>query len=120
MKRILIAGANSYIGTSLERYLLEYNASQGRERYRVDTISQRDSQWEDYDFRGYDAVFQASGIAHVDTGAVKQEQQALYYRVNCDLAAATARKARAAGWGCLFTPAVSLSMETAPPMGRAV
>ena len=78
MKRILIAGANSYIGTSLERYLLEYNASQGRERYRVDTISQRDSQWEDYDFRGYDAVFQASGIAHVDTGAVKQEQKALY------------------------------------------
>ena len=70
MKRILIAGANSYIGTSLERYLLEYNASQGRERYRVDTISQRDSQWEDYDFRGYDAVFQASGIAHVDTVAV--------------------------------------------------
>ena len=104
MKHILIAGANSYIGTSLERYLLEYNASQGREFYRVDTISQRDSVWENYDFRGYDAVFQVSGIAHVDTGAVPQEQQALYYQVNCDLAVATARKAQEAGVGLFIYP----------------
>lgn len=119
MKRILIAGANSYIGTSLERYLLEYNASQGRERYRVDTISQRDSQWEDYDFRGYDAVFQASGIAHVDTGAVKQEQQALYYRVNCDLAAATARKARAAGVGLFIYPSSIIVYGDSAPYGKS-
>lgn len=104
MKRILIAGANSYIGTSLERYLQEYNASQGRELYRVDTISQRDPVWESYDFRGYDAVFQASGIAHVDTGAVTQEQQTLYYQVNCDLAVATARKAQTAGVGLFLYP----------------
>lgn len=119
MKRILIAGANSYIGTSLERYLLEYNASQGRERYRVDTISQRDSQWEDYDFRGYDAVFQASGIAHADTGAVKQEQQALYYRVNCDLAAATARKARAAGVGLFIYPSSIIVYGDSAPYGKS-
>lgn len=104
MKRILIAGANSYIGTSLERYLLEYNASQGRELYRVDTISQRDPVWESFDFGGYDAVFQASGIAHVDTGSVTREQQALYDQVNCDLAAATARKARESGVGLFLYP----------------
>ncbi len=104
MKRILIAGAHSYIGTSLERYLLEYNASQGREHYRVETISQRDTAWESFDFGGYDAVFQASGIAHVDTGTVTQEQQALYYQVNCDLAVATARKAREAGVGLFLYP----------------
>lgn len=119
MKRILIAGANSYIGTSLERYLLEYNASQGREWYRVDTISQRDCQWEDYDFRGYDAVFQASGIAHADTGAVKQEQQALYYRVNCDLAAATARKARAAGVGLFIYPSSIIVYGDSAPYGKS-
>ena len=104
MKHILIAGAHSYIGTSLERYLLEYNASQGRELYRVDTISQRDPVWESFDFGGYDAVFQASGIAHVDTGTVTREQQALYYQVNCDLAVATARKAREAGVGLFLYP----------------
>lgn len=104
MKRILITGANSYIGMSLERYLLEYNASQGRELYRVDRISQREPVWESFNFHGYDAVFQASGIAHVDTGAVTQKQQAMYYQVNCDLAVATARKAQEAGVGLFLYP----------------
>lgn len=118
MKRILITGANSYIGTSLERYLMEYNASQGRELYRVDTISQRDPVWESYDFRGYDAVFQASGIAHVDTGAVTQQQQALYYQVNCDLAVDTARKAQAAGVGLFLYPSSVIVYGDSAPYGK--
>lgn len=119
MKRILIAGANSYIGTSLERYLLEYNASQGRELYRVDTISQRDSLWENHDFHGYDAVFQASGIAHVDTGTVTQEQQDMYYRVNCDLAVATARKAQEAGVGLFLYPSSIIVYGDSAPYGKS-
>lgn len=118
MKHILIAGANSYIGTSLERYLLEYNASQGRELYRVDTISQRDSQWESYDFHGYDAVFQASGIAHADTGAVSREQQALYYQVNCDLAVATARRAQEGGVGLFLYPSSIIVYGDSAPYGK--
>ncbi|MBD5527044.1 MAG: NAD-dependent epimerase/dehydratase family protein [Lachnospiraceae bacterium] len=118
MKHILIAGANSYIGTSLERYLLEYNASQGRELYWVDTISQRNSQWESYDFHGYDAVFQASGIAHADTGAVSREQQALYYQVNCDLAAATARRAQEAGVGLFLYPSSIIVYGDSAPYGK--
>ena len=118
MKHILIAGANSYIGTSLERYLLEYNASQGRELYRVETISQRDSQWESYDFHGYDAVFQASGIAHADTGAVSREQQALYYQVNCDLAVATARRAQEAGVALFLYPSSIIVYGDSAPYGK--
>lgn len=38
MKRILITGAGSYVGTSVERYLQEYNSSQCRELYRIDTL----------------------------------------------------------------------------------
>ena len=118
MKHILIAGANSYIGTSLERYLLEYNASQGRELYRVDTISQRDPQWESYDFHGYDAVFQASGIAHADTGAVSREQQALYYQVNCDLAVTTARRAQEAGVALFLYPSSIIVYGDSAPYGK--
>ncbi len=119
MKRILITGASSYIGTSLERYLLEYNVSQGRELYRVDRISQRDSSWESVDFQGYDAVFQASGIAHVDTGAVSQEQKALYYRINCDLAVATARKAQEAGVGLFLYPSSIIVYGDSAPYGKS-
>lgn len=119
MKRILIAGANSYIGTSLKQYLLEYNAVRGGEFYRVDTISQRNCAWEDFDFDGYDAVFQASGIAHVDTGAVTQEQQALYYQVNCDLAVATARKAQAAGVGLFLYPSSIIVYGDSAPYGKS-
>lgn len=118
MKRILITGANSYIGMSLERYLLEYNASQGRELYRVDRISQRESVWESFNFHGYDAVFQASGIAHVDTGAVTQEQQAMYYQVNCDLAVATARKAQEAGVGLFLYPSSIIVYGDSAPYGK--
>lgn len=119
MKRILIVGANSFIGTSLERYLMEYNASRGRELYRVDTISQRDPLWESYDFGSYDAVFQASGIAHVDTGAVTQEQQALYYQVNCDLAVAAAQKAREAGVGLFIYPSSIIVYGDSAPYGQS-
>lgn len=119
MKRILITGASSYIGVSLERYLLEYNASQGRELYRVDRISQREPVWESYNFHGYDAVFQASGIAHVDTGAVTQEQQAMYYQVNCDLAVATARKAQEAGVGLFLYPSSIIVYGDSAPYGKS-
>lgn len=118
MKRILITGANSYIGTSLERYLLEYNDLQGRELYRVDTVSQRDSRWEEHDLRGYDAVFQASGIAHADTGAVSRERQALYYQVNCDLAVHTAQKAQAAGVGLFIYPSSVIVYGDSAPYGK--
>lgn len=118
MKRILITGANSYIGTSLERYLLEYNDLQGRELYRVDTVSQRDSRWEGHDLRGYDAVFQASGIAHADTGAVSRERQALYYQVNCDLAVHTAQKAQAAGVGLFIYPSSVIVYGDSAPYGK--
>lgn len=119
MKRVLITGENSYIGTSLKRYLLEYNERQGRELYRVDTLSQRNPAWESYNFGGYDAVFQASGIAHVDTGSVTREQQALYYQVNCDLAVATARKARTAGVGLFLYPSSIIVYGDSAPYGKS-
>lgn len=118
MKRILIAGANSYIGMNLERYLLEYNAAQGRELYRVDRISQRDAVWESFDFHGYDAVFQASGIAHADTRNVTAQQRALYYQVNCDLAVRTARKAQAAGVGLFIYPSSVIVYGDSAPYGK--
>jgi len=97
MKRILITGINSYIGNSVERYLMEYNAAQGREHYRVDKISLRDDSWERYAFGSYDAVLHVAGLAHADVGKVSEETKALYYAVNTDLTEKVAEKAKEEG-----------------------
>lgn len=94
MKRILITGAGSYIGTSVECWL---NQPKFTEMYHVDTVDMREETWKEQDFSGYDTVFHVAGIAHVDVGKVTEEQKKLYYRVNCDLAVETAEKAKYEG-----------------------
>ena len=94
MMKILITGANSYIGTSFETYI-----SKWPDDFRVDTVDMEDDSWREQSFAGYDAVFHVAGIAHSDVGNVSDERRALYYRVNADLAIETARKAKADGAG---------------------
>ena len=91
MKKILITGANSYIGTSFERYMKQF------EGYSIDTIDMIDGCWRDYDFSGYDSVFHVAGIAHSDTGKASEEIKAKYYRVNTELTVETAQKAKEEG-----------------------
>ena len=90
MKKILITGANSYIGTSFEKYIY----GNYPDEYQIDTLDMMDSNWKEYDFSGYDSIFHVAGIAHADVGKVSKETEKLYYRVNCDLAYETALKAK--------------------------
>ncbi len=88
MKRILITGKDSYIGTSFEKWV-----SQWPEEYHVDTLDTK-GDWQSYDFSPYDVVFHVAGIAHVDA---KANMEDLYYRVNRDLTIEAAQKAKAEG-----------------------
>lgn len=90
MKKILITGANSYIGTSFEKYIYENYPNE----YQIDTLDMMDLNWKEYDFSGYDSIFHVTGIAHADVGNVSKETERLYYQVNCDLAYETALKAK--------------------------
>ena len=92
MKRILITGANSYIGTSFERYV-----SQWPEKYETDTVDMIDGSWREKSFAEYDAVFHVAGIAHSDNGKISGEKEKLYYNVNTDLTIETAKKAKEDG-----------------------
>ena len=92
MKKILITGAGSYIGTSVEAYLAQWP-----ERYQVDTMDMIDGTWREKSFAGFDTVFHVAGIAHSDTGNVTEERKALYYRVNTDLTVEVAKKAKKDG-----------------------
>lgn len=89
MKRILITGANSYIGMSFERYMAQWP-----EQYQVDTVDMIDGTWREKSFAEYDSIFHVAGIAHQKE---TEENAHLYYEVNRDLAIQTAEKAKADG-----------------------
>jgi UDP-glucose 4-epimerase len=89
MKNILITGKNSYIGTSLENWLMREP-----DKYKVDTIDMKDGSWKVADFSIYDVVFHVAGIAHVSSDPKMED---LYYKVNRDLTIETAEKAKAEG-----------------------
>lgn len=89
MKRILITGQDSYIGISVENWLMREP-----DKYSVHTIDMRDGSWKNHDFSQYDVVFHVAGIAHVKE---TDENRALYYSVNRDLAYETAKIAKESG-----------------------
>jgi nucleoside-diphosphate-sugar epimerase len=89
MKKILITGKNSYVGTSLKKWLSNYP-----DKYSLDFISLRNDSWKVKDFSGYDVVFHAAGIAHIKE---TKKNADLYFKVNRDLAYEVAKKAKAEG-----------------------
>lgn len=93
MKKVLITGANSYIGTSVENYIIEHYP----EECAFDTIDMVDSGWREKSFAGYDVVFHVAGIAHSDSGKISEEKSKLYYSINTGLTVETAKKAKVDG-----------------------
>jgi len=89
LKRILITGANSYIGTNVEKWLLKDN-----DKYEIETLDMQDPNWINHDFSKYDIVYHVAGIAHVSS---KKKLAPLYFKVNRDLAIDTALKAKDEG-----------------------
>lgn len=92
MKKILITGAGSYIGGSVETYLQQWP-----DRYRVDTVDMVDGTWREKDFHGYDAVLHVAGLVHQPQTKNDPAQAERYDRINHRLAVETAEKAKAEG-----------------------
>lgn len=115
MKKILITGANSYIGMSFEKYIQENYP----EQYSVDTVDMIDGSWREKSFAGYDAVFHVAGIAHSDGGKISPERAKLYYAVNTDLTIETARKAKADGAGQFVFMSSAIVYGDSAPIGCA-
>ena len=92
MKKILITGANSYIGVSVENYLMQWP-----ECYHVDTVDMIGDGWKSTSFRDYDAVVHVAGLVHQPQSKNDPAQAEHYDRINHLLAVETARKAKAEG-----------------------
>ena len=113
MKKILITGANSYIGTSFESYI-----SSVTDEYSVDTVDMIDGTWRECDFSGYDTVFHVAGIAHSDNGKISEEKEKLYYAVNTDLTVEVAKKAKADGVGQFIFMSSAIVYGESAPIGK--
>lgn len=113
MKKILITGANSYIGTSFEAWL-----KKNPDEYRVDTVDMVDGAWREKSFSGYDAIFHVAGLAHADVGNVSDEVKAKYYAVNTDLTVETAKKAKADGVGQFIFMSSAIVYGESAPIGK--
>ncbi len=92
MKRILITGANSYIGLSVENYLKQWP-----DRYQVDTRDMIGDGWRTCSFQGYDAILHVAGLVHQPKSKEDPGQAEVYERVNTTLAVETAQKAKTDG-----------------------
>lgn len=89
-KKVLVAGAGSYIGEAFEQWAFSRYSGQ----FHIDTVDMRDDRWRRKDFREYDCVFHVAGIAHADVRKADASVKAQYYAVNTKLAVETARKAK--------------------------
>ncbi len=76
MKRILITGKGSYIGTNFKQTLDQFP-----DKYNIDELDMLDGDWKQYDFTKYDVVYHVAGLAH---STPNESQRALYYQVNTD------------------------------------
>ena len=113
MKKVLITGANSYIGTSFERYMGKFPND-----YQIDTIDMIDGTWREKSFSGYDVVYHVAGIAHSDNGKISKEKEQLYYRVNTDLTVETAKKAKEDGVKQFIFMSSAIVYGNSAPIGK--
>lgn len=89
MKRVLITGAGSYVGTHVMSRLQEEP-----NKFEVQELGVKGDNWKNFDFSNFDVVYHVAGIAHVSTDP---SMEPLYMRVNRDLTIEVAKCAKAAG-----------------------
>lgn len=114
MKKILITGAGSYIGTSFENYI----NTNFPDEYTVDTVDMIGGGWKEKDFSPYDAVFHVAGIAHSDNGKISPEKEKRYYSVNTELTSAAEEKAKSDGVHQFIFMSSAIVYGNSAPIGK--
>ena len=114
MKKVLITGANSYIGVSFEKYVADHYSSE----LSIETVDMIDGSWRQKDFSSFDIVYHVAGLAHADVGNVSEETKKKYYSINTDLAIETAKKAKADGVGQFIFMSSAIVYGDSAPYGK--
>ena len=112
MKKILITGAGSFVGTAVQKHLESFD-----DRYEVQAVGTKNGDWKNMDFSTFDTVYHVAGLAHSDVGNVTEEVKAKYYTINTDLAVDVAKKAKAEGVGQYIFMSCAIVYEDSAPIG---
>ena len=115
MIKILITGANSYIGSSFASYLAQPEFAG---KYQVTTLDMIGDAWRSHDFSQYDSVYHVAGIAHSDNGKISDERAKLYYAVNTDLTVECAKRAKEAGVKQFIFMSSAIVYGDSAPIGK--
>ena len=113
MKKILITGAGSFVGTAVQRHLEKWP-----EKYSVTAVGTKEGEWKEMDFAPFDTVYHVAGLAHSDVGNVSEETKKKYYAVNCDLAVDVAKKAKAEGVKQFIFMSSAIVYGDSAPIGK--
>lgn len=89
MKRVLITGAGSYIGTNIENWLNRFPS-----KYQVASIGTINNEWKKTDFSSFDVVIDVAGIAHIK---ITEDLRDLFYSINRDMTIDICQTARKSG-----------------------
>lgn len=113
MKKVLITGANSYVGVNVEKWLAQWP-----DTYHVETIDMIDGNWRNKNFNGYDCIYHVAGIAHSDNGKISVEKEKLYRSVNTDLTLEVAKKAEKEGVKQFIFMSSAIIYGKSAPLGK--
>lgn len=89
-RRVLITGANSYIGQSFETWVQTEHPGE----LEIGTLDMLDSNWRNHNFSQYDTIVHVAGIVHQSE---TEENKESYYVVNRDLPIELSKIAKAQG-----------------------
>lgn len=113
MKNVLITGAGSFVGTSVQQHLEKWP-----EDFKVIAVGTKDGEWKEMNFSSYDVVYHVAGLAHSDVGNVTEEVKKKYYAVNTDLAIEVAKKAKAEGVKQFIFMSSAIVYGDSAPIGK--
>ncbi|MBM6880006.1 NAD-dependent epimerase/dehydratase family protein [[Clostridium] spiroforme] len=113
MRKILITGANSYVGVNVEKWLAQWP-----DKYHVETIDMIDGSWKNKSFNGYDCIYHVAGIAHSENGKISLEKERLYRSVNTDLTVEVAKKAEKEGVKQFIFMSSAIIYGKSAPIGK--
>lgn len=89
MKKILITGIGSYIGSHIEEWL-----KQTPSQYYIESVGTINSEWKYKDFSFFDVVIDVAGIAHIN---ITDDMEDLFYSINRDMTVDICKTAKDAG-----------------------